>query len=407
MTSLRWSSHKRRKCGSSISPLPARRKRRAAQTSSSHEKDMMNRMIVGNLVHRPLRSLISVVAVALEFPLILLIVGLSLGMLQDPRTRTAGIGADVLVLPPGSSFIAGLTGAPMPIKIRGVLEKLPHVKSVAPVITQISSVGTLEIIAGIDLPSYESMSAGFRYLHGGPFQGPYDVLVDDLFAQSKHAKVGDSIEILNNKFRISGIVERGKGGRKFVPLNTLQDLIGAKDKATVFYLKLDDPANADAVVDEIKHVPGMERYVANSMASYLAMMTTTNYPGLSTFIKVVVGISVVIGFIVIFQAMYTAVMERTREIGILKSIGASKLYIVNVILRETILLAIGGICAGGLFILAARAGIKYRLPTLPVVVTGGWILRSTGIAIVGAILGALYPAYKAAQKDPIDALAYE
>src|SRR6202165_2591211 len=145
---------------------------------------MMNRMIVGNLVHRPLRSLISVVAVALEVTLILLIVGLSLGMLQDNRTRTAGIGADVLVLPPGSSFIAGLTGAPMPIKIAGVLEKLPHVKSVAPVVTQISSAGSLEIIAGIDLPSYESMSSGFHYLQGGPFQAPNDALVDDLFAQS-------------------------------------------------------------------------------------------------------------------------------------------------------------------------------------------------------------------------------
>src|SRR5712672_4766 len=220
-------------------------------------------------------------------------------------------------------------------------------------------------------------------------------------------RVVDTIEILNNKFRISGIVERGKGARKFIPLATLQDLIGAKDKATIFYLKLDDPANADAVVDEIKSVPGMERYVANSMASYLAMMTTSNYPGLSTFINVVVGISVVIGFIVIFQAMYTAVMERTREIGILKSMGASKLYIVNVVLRETVLLALGGIVLGIVVSMVARAGIKYRLPTLPVVVTGGWILRSTGIAIVGAILGALYPAYKAAQKDPIDALAYE
>ena len=96
--------------------------------------------------------------------------------------------------------------------------------------------------------------------------------------KSKHAKIGDTIEILNNSFRICGIVERGKGGRKFLPLSTMQDLIGAKDKATIFYLKLDDPANADAVVDEIKHVPGMERYVANSMAAYLSMMTPTNYP---------------------------------------------------------------------------------------------------------------------------------
>src|SRR5580700_9729998 len=137
---------------------------------------MMNRMIVGNLVHRPLRSLISVVAVALEVTLILLIVGLCMGMLQDSRNRTAGIGADVLVLPPGSSFISGLTGVPMSTKVGDVLAKLPHVKSWAPVITQVSSAGSLEIIAGIDLPSYESMSSGFRYLAGGPFQGPDDAL---------------------------------------------------------------------------------------------------------------------------------------------------------------------------------------------------------------------------------------
>jgi putative ABC transport system permease protein len=364
-------------------------------------------MIVGNLVHRPVRSLISIVAVALEVTLILLIVGLCLGMLQDSRTRQAGIGADVIVLPPGSSFIAGLTGSPMPIKVGDKLSKLPHVKSVAPVITNLSTAGTLEIIAGIDLPSYESLSGGFRYLKGGPFQGPNDVMVDDLFAQSKHSRVGDTIDVLNNKFRICGIVERGKGGRKFVPLSTLQDLTGGKDKASVMYLKLDDPANAETVVDEIKHVPGMERYMASSMATYLSMMTPTNYPGLSTFIHVVIWISVVIGVLVIFQAMYTAVMERTREIGILKSMGASRLYIVRLVLRETVLLALGGIVLGVGFSLAARAVLAQKLPLLQVIVAGGWIVRATLIAIASAIAGALYPAIKAAQKDPIDALAYE
>ena len=364
-------------------------------------------MIVGNLAHRPIRSLISIVAVALEVTLILLIVGLLLGLLDDSRSRQAGIGADVIVLPPGSSFISGLTGAPMPIKIKDKLAELPHVKSVAPVVTQIATSGAIEIIAGIDLPSYESLSNGFRYLQGGPFQGPDDVLVDDLFAQSKHVKVGDTIEILNKPFRIAGIVERGKGARKFVPLSTLQDLNGAKDKATIFYLKLDDPANADAVVDTIKALPGMQRYVIQSMASYLAMMTASNYPGLSTAIKVIVWIAVVVGFIVIFQAMYTAVMERTREIGILKAMGASKLYIVNVVLRETVLLALSGIILGIVVSFVARAGLAHRLPLLHVVVTGGWVARAFFIAIAGAVAGALYPAFKAAQKDPIDALAYE
>lgn len=371
-----------------------------------NDRSMMNKMIVANLVYRPVRSLISIVAIALEVTLILLIVGLSVGMLNDARQRQAGIGADVIVQPPNTSFMAGVSNAPMPIKVGAVISQLQHVQTVSPVIWQLTTTKSLEVIYGIDLKSFEAL-APFRYIYGGPFQGPNDCLVDDYFAQSQHVKVGSTLEILNHPFQVAGIVEHGRGARKFLPINTLQELIGEQGKASVFYVKLDDPANADAVVQEVKNVPGMQGYSVRSMREYLSMMTVNSYPGLSTFIKVVIGISVVIGFIVIFQAMYTAVMERTREIGILKSMGASKLYIVNVILRETVLLAIGGIAVGVLISLAARAGLKYRWPTLTVVVTGGWIVRATIIAIIGAILGALYPAYKAAQKDPIDALAYE
>lgn len=368
---------------------------------------MMNRMILGNLLYRPVRSLISIVAIALEVTLILLIVGLALGIANDTRQRQAGIGADVIVMPPGSSFIVGLTGAPMSIKLGDVLAKLPHVASVAPVITQIATSGTLEVIAGIGLKSYESMGGPFHFLSGGPFHGPDDAIVDDVYARSKSVKVGDTIDILNHTFRVCGIVEQGKGARKFVQLSTLQDLMGAQGKASIFYLKADDPNNADKIVDEIKHVPGLERYVAASMKYYLSTLTPSSYPGMSSFIRVVISISVIIGFIVIFQAMYTAVMERTREIGILKSMGASKFYIVNVILRETTLLAIAGIIMGVVVSVLARQGITYKLPLLRVIVTGAWIGRAAVIAVVGALAGALYPAYKAAQKDPIEALAYE
>jgi putative ABC transport system permease protein len=294
----------------------------------------------------------------------------------------------------------------MPIKVGTILAKLPHVVTVAPVVTQVSTAGALEVIAGIDLDTYEKLSGPFQFVSGGPFRTSDDCMVDDLYARAKHVKVADTIEILNNKFRVSGIVEPGKGARKFVEIGVLQDLIGAQGKATIFYLKLDDPNSADAVVDEIKHVPGMERYVATSMAYYLSMMTTSRYPGVSQFIDFVIVISVIIGFLAIFQSMYMAVTERTREIGILKSLGASKFYIVDVVLRETVLLAIAGIFVGIIFSLLARVGIDGR-STLRVVVTGGWILKATAIALAGAILGALYPAFKAAQKDPIDALAYE
>ena len=368
---------------------------------------MMNKMVVANLAHRPIRSLISIVAIALEVTLILLIVGLCYGIMNDSKNRTAGIGADVIVQPPGSSFLAGISGAPVTVKVADVLRRMPHVKVVSPVIWQIVTGGGLEVIDGIDSASFEALGGPFQYVAGGPFQGPDDALIDDYIARQRHVKVGDKMEILNRPFRISGIVENGRGARKFVPMETLQDLIGAKDKASVFYVKLDDLANADAVVAAVKAQPGMEKYSVLSTRDYLSMMTPTNLPGFRPFIGVVIGVSVIIGFLVIFQAIYTAVMERTREIGILKSLGASKLYIVNVVLRETLLLAVAGIIVGVVVSLLARVGIQQRWPLVHIDRSNEWILRAALIAIVGATAGAIYPAYKAAQKDPIDALAYE
>jgi putative ABC transport system permease protein len=278
---------------------------------------------------------------------------------------------------------------------------------VAPVVTNVSTAGTLEVIYGIDYASYNRLGTPFKFLDGGPFRGPDDIIVDDYFAASDHVKVGDHVKVLKHDVRVCGIVQHGKGARKFLPITTLQDWTGAQGKASIFYVKLDTPHNDSIVQNEIHQTPGMQDYVVRSMAEYMSMMTASNLPGLSQFITVVIGVAVVIGFIVIFQAMYTAVMERTREIGILKSLGASKFYIMNVILRETTLLAVCGIIAGIITSYAVRRVVRLRFPTLPVQIQTDWIGYAIVIALIGAILGAIYPAFKAAQKDPIEALAYE
>ena len=367
----------------------------------------MNKLVISNLVHRPIRTLISIVAIAIEVILILLIVGLSLGMLNDAAERQKGVGADAMVMPPNASQFSALNGAPMPIKIGDLIAKLPHIAAVSAVVGQTSTAGTFEVISGIDLASYNALGAPFRFIAGGPFTGPDQVLVDDYIASQNHVRVGGKINVLNHDVTIVGIVEHGKGGRKFLPIETMQNWIGAQGKASVIYVKADDAKNVQAVVDEIRNYPGLQGYKVLTMEEWASQMTANNIPALSTFIKVVIGIAVIIGFIVIFQAMYTAVMERTREIGILKSLGATKLYIVRAILRETILLAIIGIVVGIGVSYAARAGLRAKFPLLPIQITTQWLVLGTLIAIAGAILGALYPAFKAAQKDPIDALAYE
>ena len=143
------------------------------------------------------------------------------------------------------------------------------------------------------------------------------------------------------------------------------------------------------------------------MKEFLSLMTSTSLPGLNAFINVMIGIAVTIGFLVIFLSMYTTIIERTREIGVLKSLGASKGYIVQIILSETTLLCLGGIVAGVGMSFAMRAILVKLVPTLSILITPGWILRAGLIAVVGGLLGATYPAWMASRKDPVEALAYE
>jgi putative ABC transport system permease protein len=367
---------------------------------------MMNKMVVANLVHRPTRSLITMSAIALEVTMILLVVALFYGLLNGSKESQRGVGWDLTVTPPGASALIGMSGAPISVKVGDVLRRVPHVVTASPVIWWFSQ-KPLEIVYGIDLESYEQLVPRFRFLSGGPFRTPDDVIVDDYYAAMNHKKVGDVVEVLNHDFRICGIVPHGTGGRKFLPLSTMQDLVSAEGRASAFYLKLDNPTNIDTVTKAIQEIPGMQKYSVRSMEEYLSMMTPDNLPGFSLAIEIVIGVAVVVGFLVIFQSMYTAVMERTREIGILKSLGASKLYIMNVVLRETILLAVAGIVVGILISMLTRRVIMIQRPVLQLFWSNEWLLRATVIAISGALAGALYPAFKAAQRDPIDALAYE
>jgi putative ABC transport system permease protein len=367
----------------------------------------MNRLVLGNLLHRPLRSSISILAVAIEVSMILSIVGIMVGMIQGSRTQTNGIGADLIVRPPNQTFLVGVSGAPAPAKIAEVLRKLPHVEVASPVIQQISTQTAVETIWGIDYQSFNALRP-FVFLSGAPFQGPNDVIVDDFFARSGTGyRVGDSIPILNHTFRICGIVEHGKGGRKFLPIKTLGALLGAENNATLFYVKSDNPDNEALIKQEIQAVPGLSAYQVQTVQEVLSMLTPEHLPGFNVGLHVVISIAVIVGFLVIFQAMYTAVLERTREIGILKSLGASQLYIINLVLRETAFLSLVGIVLGIAATFLIKAGMDVRFPTIPFPITSGWIIAATLIAFGGALVGASYPALKAARKDPIEALAYE
>jgi putative ABC transport system permease protein len=366
---------------------------------------MMGELIVRNLLHRPLRTFIGIMAVAVEVALVVLIVGLTSGLLTETAKRIQGIGADVMLQPPAASIFLGFSGSPMPIKIGAKLEELKYVQAVAPALLQFNSSGGVEVIYGIDRDSFRAVSGGFVFLHGHDMEGPDDLLVDDWEARAKNIKVGDTYNLLNHNWHVAAIIEHGKGARLFVPIGTLQELVGARDKASIFLLKCTRPEHTDDVMEEIRGVlPG---YTVRPLRDFLSLMTSTNIPGLETFIHAMIALAISIGLLVIFLTMYTTVIERTRDIGVLKSIGANRGFIVRALLMESAALCIFGIAAGIGLSYLVRAAFLAGFPTLSILITPEWILRAGGIALLGAILGASYPAWIASRKDPVEALSYD
>lgn len=232
---------------------------------------MVHRMIVSNILHRPIRTAVSVLAVAIEVTMVMMVVGLTHGLVQDTAKRVEGVGADVMVQPPGASFLFGLTQAPMPLKIGDRLAEVPHVLAVAPTLFLFNSVGGLNIIYGIDLPSFNRVSGGFVYHQGGPFTAPYDILVDDWYAKANHVKVGQKITLLNHDFRVAGIVEHGKGSRLFVPLDTAEDLLGVQEKASIFFVKCTDPGYTQQVTEAVHQL--LPKHQILPLKEYMSLMT--------------------------------------------------------------------------------------------------------------------------------------
>jgi putative ABC transport system permease protein len=368
----------------------------------SQSRFIYSRLIWSNLGVHPMRSALSVIAIGLQVFLILLIVGLTSGALNDWGARVEGVGADLIVQSPNSSIFFFFTSAVMPQSLVARIERLPGVDEVAPVIIVVDT-KTFGVIYGIDFARFNGLSHGFTFLSGGPFAQPNDAIADDLAAQGRKLKVGDSVSLANRKFNISGIVVHGKGARFFVPLATAQDIAGAEDRVSVIYVR--STGDTAMVRDELTKL--LPDYRVRSMAEYMSLMTSTSLPELKPFIRCFVGLGVAISFLVILLTMYTMVLERRREIGILKALGSSRAEICGLILAEALVMMVLGVAVGLAGTYGTTTLLHHTSPTLQILIPSGWIGRSALVALAGALAGAMYPALRAAQSDPVDALAYE
>jgi len=262
---------------------------------------------------------------------------------------------------------------------------------------------SLVMVYGIDYKSFNGLSKGFLFRDGRPFEGPDEVIADDIIAQTRHLKVGSQITLLNHTFRVCGIVAHGKGARYFIPIRAAQEIAGAEKRVSMFYVR----SKGDTEATRAQILKFMPEYSVRSLSEYVTLMNSSNLPQLRPFTRTMVALGIVVSFLVVLLNMHTMVMERTREIGILKALGFSRFDVVRMLLGETLMLTLMGTGLGIALTFLTQAILKQTNPGLTILISPAWIFSATALAFVGAAMGAVYPALRAASYDPVVALAYE
>jgi putative ABC transport system permease protein len=364
----------------------------------------MSTLLWANLLQRPTRTAVSMFAVAMAVILILLLVGLSNGLLNDSATRTQNSGADIIFQPSGASLFFALNSGTLPVKLVERMAPIEGIEALTPVLMNFS-VSEFGLTFGIDWASFNKLPGRLHLLEGQFFQADYEVIIDDLFAKTRKLKIGDSMTMLSQEFKIVGICRSGLAVvRVFIPLRTMQQLTGAIDKASLIFIKCRSKEEIAGVFQRLQ-----TEYKGYNIvkAADLPMLMSESTPFLKEFTLTIICISVLISFLVILLAMYTSIFERTREIGILKSMGASKGFIIGSILKESVLICLLGNLLGILLSYGIRRIIVAKFPTLKIDIPLDWLLWASLLGFLGGALGSLYPAYKAARQDPVVALSHE
>jgi putative ABC transport system permease protein len=366
----------------------------------------MLELVLANLKTRPFRTLISIVGVALGVVLVLLFTSLARGMTNDMARRASNWKAEIVFTRPGAMELTS-SNASVSTTYAEELMQIEGVQSTVPVIRYITANTKarfgLQHLDGVDWAPFSQMN-GIDIIDGRAPTANDEIVVDERLLHDDDLKIGDSIELLGDqKFEIVGVFSPPSGARIKMSLSAMQELLGAPNKCTYILVKIKDGANPEEVAARInEQLPGNKVNLTRD----LIIDAQDRVPGLNTFLRVLVGLGAFVSTIFVLLSMYTTITERRKEIGILKSLGASKGFVIKVIEGEAFLIGVLGVLLGfavsilAAYLISNSFDLQFEFST-------DWIITAIAIAIGGSLFGAFYPAWRASAIDPVEVMVNE
>jgi len=393
-----------------------------------------------SLTHHKLRSLLSALAVGIGIMLLLISRGLANGSIAEVAQRMRSVDAELVVLPAQDNIIF-TNGAPFRAGHERYLRQLadgsgPLAADVIPVFFgQVLMGGQQQRLFGVDPAQMSAFLGPRRVLAGRVFEHAADfaariragerppdepddaawdtfladgleLVIDERLARVGNYRIGDQVQIMGRRFRIVGIVEAGVAGRVFAPLQTLRAIaVAGEPQASMYFVKLPPGRNTLAAAEAIQ--AGLGGDVRVELKDDYGRLLHESFASVNLYMNASSGLALVACFLFILLTMYTNVIQRTREIGILKSLGVSRLGLLRLSIAEALLISLGGVAIGVVLAEVARLLLAAARPLLTVELGTGGLLLAGVIGVGGGVLSALYPGYRAARLDPAWALSNE
>ena len=376
-----------------------------------------------NLLRRPLRSGLTLLGMGIAVALLATLLSMGEGYRRGLKTELDSMGMQMMLVPLGCPFDA----AARVLKGRSLEVSLPDsaltearsdsaVAVAAPIFTAVlprRDVGRTDLWVGID-ESSRALRPWWKFTAGSSwFTGPDSVILGAEAAETELRKPGDRFYSPEAKkaLTVSGVLERSGTSDDslfFVPLATAQSMFRQPGRLTAVAIRLKDPAEITAASDRLQEVKGAQVVtLTEMMGTFLNLIG-----GARTLVLAIAIIAVAVSLLSVFNTMMAAVLERVRELGVLRAVGLSRFGSFRLMVIESAAVSLAG-GALGLGVAAVIGPVLERavrpfiplapesgLPTL----TAAAALMCMGMVFAAGVVAGLYPAWQASRLHPAEAL---
>jgi ABC-type antimicrobial peptide transport system permease subunit len=363
-------------------------------------------MILRSLFRRKARTLLTMIGIAVGVSAVVTMGAMAEGFINSYTTVLSSSGADVIAAQKDS----------VDVMLSALDESVAAQMAAVPGVEKVSSV-LIGLVTTPDVPYFmiygvvpgEFGMDHYKVVEGEPIHGQRQMILGRTAARSFKKNVGDSFKLLDTSYRITGLYETGQAMEEWgavIALKEGQEVFKKTHQITFVQIKARRAEYVQGIVDEIER--RFPKITASRSANYMDdQMETQLMRAIGGFIGVLASVA---GGLIMMNTMLMSVYERTREIGVLRALGWRRRRVLWLILGEALALGAGGGLLGvlgGLALIEAANQTPAVASMLQASVTPALLVQAMGTALALGTVGGLYPAWRASQLQPVEAMRYE